>query len=211
MNFSRVVREVATFFEREGFPFAVIGAFGLHAYGLSRATSDMDFVTDIAAQPGLVRFIESLGYETLHLSAGYSNHLHADPALGRLDFVYVGGDTSRRLFEATRLMPVLEGIVLAVPRAEHLAAMKVQAMKNDPDRTFQPIVMSLRKFSDKEIVFVGAPGSQVATSSLLRDSASTMDGVIVFNEQKEPHIRVRWEKVAYEAKVDYSPPAKSAP
>ncbi len=137
MNFSRVVREVATFFEREGFPVAVIGAFGLHAYGLSRATSDIDFVTDIAAQPGLVRFIESLGYETLHLSAGYSNHLHADPALGRLDFVYVGGETSRRLFEATRLMPVMEGIVLAVPRAEHLAAMKVQAMKNDPDRTFQ--------------------------------------------------------------------------
>lgn len=32
------------------FPFAVIGAFGLHAYGLSRATSDLDFVTESAAQ-----------------------------------------------------------------------------------------------------------------------------------------------------------------
>jgi len=57
--------------------------------------------------------------------------------MGRIDFVYVGGETSRRLFGSTRIMPVMEGISLAVPRAEHLAAMKIQAMKNDPERTFQ--------------------------------------------------------------------------
>jgi len=57
--------------------------------------------------------------------------------MGRIDFVYVGGETSQRLFGSTRIMPVMEGISLAVPRAEHLAAMKIQAMKNDPERTFQ--------------------------------------------------------------------------
>lgn len=137
MDFLRVVREIAAFFEREGLPFAVIGAFGLHAYGLSRTTSDLDFVTELAAQPRLVPFLDSLGYETLHLSTGYSNHLHSDPALGRLDFVYVSGETSRRLFRSTRLMPVMQGVSLAVPRPEHLVAMKIQAMKNDPERTFQ--------------------------------------------------------------------------
>ena len=137
MDFTRAIREVAAFFQQEGFPFAVIGAFGLHAYGLSRATSDLDFVTDAAAQARLVPFLESLGYETLHLSSGYSNHLHADPLMGRLDFVYVGGETSRRLFASVRLLPVVKGISLAVPRAEHLAAMKIQAMKNDPQRTLQ--------------------------------------------------------------------------
>ena len=35
----------------------------------------------------LVAFLESLGYETLYRSAGYSNHVHALPDLGRLDFV----------------------------------------------------------------------------------------------------------------------------
>jgi len=137
LDFVRVIGEVAGFFERERFSLAAIGAFALHAYGLSRATSDLDFVTELAAQARLVPFLESLGYETLHLSAGYSNHLHSDPAMGRIDFVYVGGETSRRLFGSTRIMPVMEGISLAVPRAEHLAAMKIQAMKNDPERTFQ--------------------------------------------------------------------------
>ncbi len=151
-----MIREIAGFFEREGFPFAVIGAFGLHAYGLSRATSDLDFVTDLAAQAKLVPFLESLGYETLHLSTGYSNHLHFDPDMGRLDFVYVGGETSRQLFQSARIIPVMEGISLAVPRAEHLAAMKIQAMKNDPKRTFQEMadilfLLRLPEIDEEEI------------------------------------------------------------
>ena len=137
MDFARVIGLVAGFFEGEKFPYAVIGAFGLHAYGMSRATSDLDFVTELAAQAKLVLFLEAHGYETLHLSTGYSNHLHADPPMGRLDFVYVGGETSRQLFASTRVMQVMKGITLAVPRAEHLAAMKILAMKNDPERTFQ--------------------------------------------------------------------------
>jgi hypothetical protein len=137
LDFEKVIRKVVKFFEREGFSYAVIGAFGLHAYGLSRATSDLDFATELRAQANLLRFLESLGYETLHVSTGYSSHLHADPAMGRLDFVYVADDTSRQLFGSVRTMPVLEGLILAVPRAEHLAAMKIQAMKNDPERAFQ--------------------------------------------------------------------------
>lgn len=137
MDFARILKLVVSFFVRQGFSHAVIGAIGLHAYGLSRATSDLDFVTESQAQAKLIPFLESLGYETLHASPGYSNHLHADPAMGRLDFVYVTGNTSHRLFSAAKTMTVLEGISVSVPRAEHLAAMKVQAMKNNPERTFQ--------------------------------------------------------------------------
>ena len=97
----------------------------------------MDFVTDFQAQPKLVDFLEELGYETLHVSSGYSNHLHPDPAMGRLNFVYVTGDTSRRLLGSAAKTLVFGEISLPVPRPEHLAAMKIQAMKNDPERTFQ--------------------------------------------------------------------------
>jgi uncharacterized protein DUF6265 len=77
------------------------------------------------------------------------------------------------------------------------------------DKALQPpLLMKLQKFSDKEVVFAGAPGTEVDTSTLARDSSSTMNGTIVFRDQKEPHIRVRWEKVAYDAKVDYNAPAR---
>ena len=137
MDFARVQKEIGEFFEREGFNYAVIGAFALHAYGLSRATRDLDFVTEFPAQKKLMVFLEALGYETLHISSGYSNHLHRDPDLGRLDFVYVSGNTSRQLFRSAQKLLVLGEMSLPVPRAEHLAAMKIQAMKNDPQRTFQ--------------------------------------------------------------------------
>jgi hypothetical protein len=139
LDFQRVLNEIGQFFEREGFSYAVIGAFALHAYGLTRATTDLDFATEFSAQQNIIVFLEALGYKTLHVSSGYSNHLHSDPAMGRLDFVYVSGDTSRRLFGAARKLLVLEGASFPVPRAEHLAAMKIQAMKNDPERTFQEL------------------------------------------------------------------------
>ena len=75
MNFSRVIEEVAGFLDGENVRFAVAGAFALHAYGLSRATSDLDFVTEARVRERLVTFLESLGYETLYSSSGYSNHL----------------------------------------------------------------------------------------------------------------------------------------
>ncbi len=137
MDFARVLSTLAEFLEREGIPYAVVGAFGLQAYGLGRATMDVDLVAEAGARQRILAFLESLGYETLHASTGYSNHLHALPAMGRVDLVYVGGDTGRLLFgQCTRPLD-LGGQRLPVPRPEHLAAMKIQAMKNDPSRTLQ--------------------------------------------------------------------------
>lgn len=138
MDFGRVIETLAEFFERERLPYAMIGAFGLHAYGLTRATTDVDFVTDSAAQPRLVAFLEARGYETLYVSPGYSNHVHSNPELGRVDLVYVSGETSRRLFSDTRSLSIA-GRVLPVPRPENLAAMKVHAMRNDPERRHQEL------------------------------------------------------------------------
>jgi len=137
MDFAKVVDTIAAFLERERTPFALAGAFALHAYGLSRATVDLDFVAEAAVRERLVAFLESLGYETLHASAGYSNHLHPDPSMGRVDFIYVAGETSRLLFAARGTTLRFGRRELPVPRAEHLVAMKVHAMKNDPGRALQ--------------------------------------------------------------------------
>jgi hypothetical protein len=58
----------------------------------------------------------------------------------------------------------------------------------------------LQKYSNKKVIFAGAPGTEVEPSALARDSATTMNGTIMFCDQKQPHIQVRWEKVAYDAK-----------
>ena len=139
MDFGRAFSTVSAFLEGEGFPVAVVGGLGLHAFGVTRATQDLDLVTDADARAKTVAFLESLGYETLYASDGYSNHLHTDAALGRVDMVYVGGETLRQLFEGSRELLPLGGRLARVPSAEHLIAMKVQAIKNDRSRSLQDL------------------------------------------------------------------------
>lgn len=119
--------------------YAVIGGIGIAGYGMSRATVDLDLVLDGGAQEEAIRFLESLGYRTLHSSPGYSNHQHPLSELGGVDLVYVRDETSRRIFEASRTLEGPGGMRIPVPRPEHLIAMKIVAMKNDPSRTFQDL------------------------------------------------------------------------
>ena len=139
MDFTAVLEDVAGFLEREGVPFALAGAFALHAYGLARATSDLDFLTEARVQKPLISHLESRGYETLHASSGYSNHVHPDMTWGRVDVIYVDEETARRLFAVHGATLRFGGREIPVPRAEHLVALKVHAMKNDPGRTFQEL------------------------------------------------------------------------
>jgi hypothetical protein len=59
------------------------------------------------------------------------------PEHGAIDLVYVREPTSGRIFESARVLDGPGGTRIPVPRPEHLIAMKVVAMKNDPSRTFQ--------------------------------------------------------------------------
>lgn len=137
MDFGAVLRRVAAFMDERGFRFALIGGVALAAYGLARTTLDLDLVVERRAQEELIAFLESLGFATLHRSTGYSNHLHPDPSWGRLDCVYVGGSTSEALFAACQIQAAPGDLQVPLPKPEHLAALKVVAMKNDPGRTFQ--------------------------------------------------------------------------
>jgi hypothetical protein len=130
---------VAPLLDDGGFPYALVGGLGLHAYGNSRATFDLDLVTRSEAQEPLVRALEELGYETVHRSNGYSNHSHPDPEWGDIDVVYVDPETARRLFPACARTLKLGEREVPVPSAEHLIAMKVQALRNDPSRELQDL------------------------------------------------------------------------
>ena len=139
MDFARVLVLVGGLFEGAGRPYAVIGALGLAARGISRTTFDVDIVVPFEAQEELLGFLQSQGYACEHVSSGYSNHSHPDPELGKLDVVYVRGETARKIFDGVSAHEGPGGISIPVPRAEHLAAMKVFAVKNNPCRVFQDL------------------------------------------------------------------------
>jgi hypothetical protein len=137
MNLKSIIEHLLQFFQQEGIDYALIGAFALKAYGYPRATQDVDFLLRIEDQQKTIGHLESLGYETLYRSRGFSHHLHPLSRLGRVDFVYVAGDTADVMFAATRFLLLLDEISIPVVKLEHLIALKVYAMQNDPDRTFR--------------------------------------------------------------------------
>jgi nucleotidyltransferase AbiEii toxin of type IV toxin-antitoxin system len=139
VDFAAELRAVHEFLGARGFRSAVIGGVALSAYGHPRMTLDLDMVTDSTAQAALVAFMEARGFATLHRSSGYSNHRHPERQHGRVDFMYVQGRTGDLLFGAIRHLPGPGGAAIAVPRPEHLIAMKVQAMKDAPERTWQDL------------------------------------------------------------------------
>lgn len=137
MNFAASLDRVERILAAGSWRSAVAGGIALAAYGSPRVTLDLDLVTEAAAQPALIAGLEAAGYETLHRSTGFSNHLHADREWGRLDIIYVDAATADLLFEGARDVTGPGGRSMRVPRPEHLIAMKVHAMKNAPERAFQ--------------------------------------------------------------------------
>jgi len=74
-----------------------------------------------------------VGYETLHVSEGFSNHVHSSEDLGRVDALFVYAETANILFDAAVERSALQ-LVVPVLSAEHLAMMKALAMKDRPIR-----------------------------------------------------------------------------
>ena len=134
MDFTRAIDLVHGFLAEHGIDHALIGGLALAAYGLPRTTLDLDLAIEGQHQDTVITFLEGAGYETFHRSIGYSNHVHPDAALGRVDCVWVRGETAAQMFAGARYLPGPGGTPLPVVKPEHLAAMKLQAVKNDPSR-----------------------------------------------------------------------------
>ncbi|MBW2647787.1 MAG: hypothetical protein JRE23_16775, partial [Deltaproteobacteria bacterium] len=104
----------------------------------TRTTRDVDFITRSEYQSRIVDYLEALRFETLHRSKGFSNHLHTAGS-DRIDLVYVEGETAQFIFESTSKKLLLENLVLPVVSPEHLIALKLFAIQNDPGRKYKEL------------------------------------------------------------------------
>jgi len=138
MKIEPFIKQFISFCERGSIDYALIGAFAMQAYGYVRATRDIDFVVRRQSQSKIVSHLESIGFETIHRSDGYSNHLHPVGSL-RVDFVYVDDATAEKIFAETKRVTLFKNIAVPVAKAEHLLAMKLFAAKNAPERLLREL------------------------------------------------------------------------
>lgn len=139
MDFAKVLQALKVDFETHDLEWVVVGGVALVLHGLPRLTMDLDIMIGADQQERVLQYLDQLGYERLHVSSGYSNHLHPEPSWGRIDVLYVRGDTRERVFNqvATQVGP--RDVTVPVADAEHLIAMKVFACRANPGRQAQDL------------------------------------------------------------------------
>ena len=118
-------------------PLILVGAFALKAYGLSRMTGDLDLLTGKDFQNQVETFLTGLGFEIFSVSPGFAGALH--PPGGRVDLIYVNRKTLEKFLGEARpeeIFPgvIFPGVIFPVPSPRHLAALKVFAVSNQPER-----------------------------------------------------------------------------
>lgn len=133
LSLRAIIETLSEYFKKNEFDFGLIGAFALYAIGYVRATKDVDIITRLKYQDEIVFYLESLGFTTIHKSTAFSNHEHMIGSI-RVDMMYVDGDTADNIFSSTESKILFKGLKVPVVSAEHLIALKLFAIKNDPDR-----------------------------------------------------------------------------
>lgn len=139
MQFRNVLESLSGFLEKRNLRHALAGGIALACYGSPRGTQDIDMLVEEAGRDPGISFLESLGYETLGVYEGFSNHLHRLPQMGRVDLIYLDEPTATTIFSESKTM-AYEARSIRVPRPEHLVAMKVAAVSRNPDRYFKDML-----------------------------------------------------------------------
>ncbi len=139
MDFAKVLKAVDASLEELDLEWVVVGGVALALHGLARLTMDLDIMVDGERQEQMLGCLDQLGYERLYVSRGYSNHLHPEPSWGRIDVLYVRGDTRESVLGQVTTQPGPGNLAVPVGDPEHLIAMKVFACRSNPGRQAQDL------------------------------------------------------------------------
>ena len=137
MDAARLIALLRPHFEVTGTRWMLAGGFAVAAWGSARTTLDLDLLLDEGARSALLPRIVAEGFEAYNDTDGFTNLEHPDPALGRVDLIWVKGETSDRLFEAASPRPGPDAKPLLVPKPEHLVAMKLRAIQSRATRVIR--------------------------------------------------------------------------
>jgi len=137
MDAVRLLALLRPHFEATGARWVLAGGFALAAWGSTRATADLELIVDDGAKDALLPRLHAEGFATLFDSEGFTNLLHPDPELGRLDLIWVEGETSRKLWASAQERPGPGGEPARVPKPEHLVAMRVRAIQGRATRALR--------------------------------------------------------------------------
>lgn len=135
MDFETVLNGLVGKLDKKNIGYALIGGFALGAWGVVRATSDLDFLIDKRGIDFLKSEMLSKGYRILHESENVIQFESGDLALGSIDFIYAFRQPSLAMLKRAVFKTFwADEIKLRVLLPEDLIGLKVQSSVNNPSR-----------------------------------------------------------------------------
>ena len=109
---------------------ALIGGFALAAYGVARATQDIDLLVDGSNKNNVKNVIIDAGFKVVY----ESEEVLQLSGAGQLDFLFANRESTQKMLENAK---AIHQFPVSVVTLEDLVALKIQAYVNDPKREFQ--------------------------------------------------------------------------
>ncbi len=111
--------------------YALIGGFALGVHGVHRATKDIDFLVDGSKKEKVKELLLSAGFKVFY----ESNELLQLQGIGYLDILFANRPHSLEMLSQSK--KGLHFVGVPVVSKEAIIGLKIQAFKNDPQRSLQ--------------------------------------------------------------------------
>jgi predicted nucleotidyltransferase len=147
MNYPTVFDLIADVLGEAGVTYALVGGFAINAYQVARQTSDVDLLIAADHLEKACRALENSGYRRAAVSDVVARLEGDGKRLMDIDLLLVDAATLRRVCESGKSVKIA-GNEFRVPSLRHLIAMKLHAIKSDPEKRLDkdlPDIVSLMK------------------------------------------------------------------
>ncbi len=135
MDFKLVLEKLLSAFDEHNIHYALMGGMALGAWGIPRATVDVDFLVNRDDMEIVDTIMQGLGYECKYKTENVSQYVSPLKVFGEVDFLHAFRSPSLSMLQRAVDEKIFnEAITIKVLKAEDLIGFKVQAMANDESR-----------------------------------------------------------------------------
>lgn len=132
MKYPTVFHLIGIEFDKAKIPFVIVGGFAVNYHQFPRLTGDLDIIIKDEDYPKARSILNEAGYRKVVEGNLFARFVHEEVLLMDLDAIFVDGKTLLGILKDAKETEV-QGIKLKVPSLEHLIALKLHSIKNNPE------------------------------------------------------------------------------
>ena len=173
MDFKNILPELINKFNKHNIRYALIGGFAMGLWGMGRTTVDIDFLVYRDDLEKVDAIMNEMGYECRYRTENVSQYVSPLRVFGEIDYLHSFREASLNMLERAEKKKVFGSIDINVLRPEDLIGLKLQALKNNPERKSREM---------EDITFFIETYKDNLDWSLIEEYANILDMKDVFKE-----------------------------